>query len=152
MPTAQTITFAPLLNLAAKPSAAITLVATATSSLAVTFSVTSGPATVSADQLTITGAGTIIVQASQAGDSTYSAATPVSRSFTVASLSGAEVDAHARSAGAGREAFVLAYTLGLCDGQSILVTQAKVNAAQQNGETPYTPAGRAAIAALVAAA
>jgi uncharacterized delta-60 repeat protein len=48
----------------------------------ITFSVTEGPATVSGNTLTITGAGAITVQASQAGDGTYAAAT-ASRTFTV---------------------------------------------------------------------
>jgi|GEM_PF-2565818 Predicted periplasmic ligand-binding sensor domain len=49
----------------------------------ITFSVTDGPATVSGNTLTITGAGTITVQAAQAGDATYAAAT-ATRTFTVA--------------------------------------------------------------------
>lgn len=61
----------------------MTLNATASSSLPVNYTVTSGPATVSGNQLKITGAGTVVVQASQSGSGTYSAATPVSVSFLV---------------------------------------------------------------------
>jgi len=61
----------------------IALTATASSGLAMTYSVT-GPATVSGSTLTITGAGTVTVTASQAGNKGYVAATPVSQSFTVA--------------------------------------------------------------------
>jgi NHL repeat len=49
--------------------APFTLTATATSGLAVSYTVTSGPATVSGSTLTVTGAGSVIVQASQAGTS-----------------------------------------------------------------------------------
>jgi len=59
------------------------LKATASSGLAVSCTVTSGPATVSGKTLTITGAGSVTVRATQAGNSTYPAATPVSVSFTV---------------------------------------------------------------------
>jgi len=60
----------------------ITLVATATSNLPVTFSV-SGPATLNGSTLTITGAGTVQITATQAGNSTYAAATAVADSITV---------------------------------------------------------------------
>ncbi|NTV14958.1 MAG: hypothetical protein HGA96_13670, partial [Desulfobulbaceae bacterium] len=53
----------------------------------VTFSVVSGPGSVSGTNnstLTITGAGTIVVRASQAGDSTYAAAANVNASIIVA--------------------------------------------------------------------
>jgi hypothetical protein len=46
--------------------------------------VISGPATVSGNALTITGAGTVVVEASQAGNAAFSGATPVDQSFTVA--------------------------------------------------------------------
>jgi len=62
--------------------ASVALVAQATSGLAVTYAVASGPATVSGSTLTVTGVGTITVTASQAGNSNFAAATPVSQSFT----------------------------------------------------------------------
>ncbi len=61
----------------------ITLGATATSGLPVTYTVTSGPATVSGSTLTITGIGSVAVQAIQAGNDNYAAATPVSVTFAV---------------------------------------------------------------------
>ena len=79
---AQTITF-PTIPTQTYGTAPITLTATATSGLPVSYAVTSGPATVSDSSLTITGAGSITVQASQAGNSSYLAATPVSQTFTV---------------------------------------------------------------------
>jgi hypothetical protein len=69
---AQTITFpqptTPVLNGAAP----VTLTATATSGLPVTYTVVSGPATVTGGStLTYTGAGTILVAADQAGSANY---------------------------------------------------------------------------------
>ncbi|HEY0863312.1 MAG TPA: MBG domain-containing protein [Lacunisphaera sp.] len=59
------------------------LVATSDSGLPVTFSIVSGPATLSGSDLTITGVGTVTVRATQGGNATYAAATNVERSFTV---------------------------------------------------------------------
>ena len=78
----QTITFNALPNVTYGASP-ITLGATASSTLPVTYTVT-GPATVSGSTLSITGAGSVTVTASQAGNSDYAAATSVSQSFTVA--------------------------------------------------------------------
>jgi len=63
--------------------APITLSATATSGLTVTFSVQSGPAMVNSNLLTITGAGTVVVAADQAGNAVYSAAPQVIQTLTV---------------------------------------------------------------------
>jgi sugar lactone lactonase YvrE len=62
------------------------LIATASSALTVTFSVVSGPATLSNNVVSLTGAGTVVVRASQVGDATFNAATNVDRSFVVAKL------------------------------------------------------------------
>jgi hypothetical protein len=62
----------------------ITLNASSTSGLPVSFSVLEGPAMVSGNTLTLTGeAGIVVVQASQEGDATYAPATPVEREFAV---------------------------------------------------------------------
>jgi uncharacterized repeat protein (TIGR03803 family) len=65
----------------------IPLIATATSGLAVSFAVLSASpanvATVSGDTLTVNNAGTVTVQATQSGNSTYAAATPVDVPITV---------------------------------------------------------------------
>ncbi len=58
--------------------------ATATSGLSVAFAVVSGPAAISGGIVTLTGAGSVTLRASQSGDSTYAAAADVERSFTVA--------------------------------------------------------------------
>ena len=78
----QTITFGALPNVT-YGVAPITLTATASSGLPVSYAVT-GPATLNGSVLTVTGVGTVNVTASQAGNGSYGAATPVTRSFTVA--------------------------------------------------------------------
>ncbi len=80
--TAQTITFSALPNVT-YGVAPITLTATASSGLAVSYTVT-GPATVSGSTLTVTGAGMVSVTVNQTGNNTYAAATSVTQSFTVA--------------------------------------------------------------------
>ncbi len=80
---AQTITFGALPD-ATDGDAPITLGATADSGLPVSYQVLSGPATVQDNVLTITGAGIVTVEASQAGDGVnFAAATPVDQAFTV---------------------------------------------------------------------
>ena len=59
------------------------LTATSDSSLTVAFTLNSGPATLSGTQLTLTGTGTVSITATQAGNGTYAAATPVTRTFNV---------------------------------------------------------------------
>jgi len=84
-PESQTITYT-------GPTAAIfgtgtqTLSATATSGLPVTFSVVSGPGIVSGangSTLTITGVGTILIAANQAGNTNYAVATQVTQNIVV---------------------------------------------------------------------
>ena len=79
----QTITFTGLPTTATYGSAGpYTLNGTASSGLAVSYGVT-GPASISGSTLTITGAGTVIVTASQAGNADYTAANPVSQTIQV---------------------------------------------------------------------
>ncbi len=81
---AQTITFA---QPAAKTFGDAPMALSATggaSGNAVLFSVVSGPGTVSGRTLTITGAGSIVVRATQAGNDNYLAAEAVQRTITVA--------------------------------------------------------------------
>jgi uncharacterized protein YegL len=54
------------------------------SGLTVSFSIVSGPATISGSTVTITGVGTVTVRASQAGNTNYNLAADVDRSFIVA--------------------------------------------------------------------
>ena len=78
----QTITFIPLSGQTYGVSP-FALSATASSGLAVSFSIVSGPATISGNTITVTGAGTVTVRASQAGNASFNAAPPVDRSFLV---------------------------------------------------------------------
>jgi sugar lactone lactonase YvrE len=82
--TAQTITFPAPTAIVANGVAPITLTATASSTLAVYYTIT-GPATLSGSRLTITGAGTVAVIAHQDGDATYAPAPSVTQSIFVSS-------------------------------------------------------------------
>jgi len=81
--TPQTITFTLSPSTVTYGTSPITLNATASSGLPVTFTAISGPGTVSGNTLTVTGAGSIVIEVNQAGNSTYSAAPPVQQSLTV---------------------------------------------------------------------
>lgn len=64
--------------------APFTITATATSNLPVDFVIESGPATISGNTITLDGTvGTVVVRASQDGDSMWNPAPDVTRSFTV---------------------------------------------------------------------
>ena len=63
--------------------APITLTATPSSGLTASISLVSGPATLSGSTLTVTGAGNIVLDADQAGDATYAAATTVQTTILV---------------------------------------------------------------------
>ncbi|MGA7318045.1 MAG: Ig-like domain repeat protein [Silvibacterium sp.] len=80
--TAQTITFPTLVSPVTYGVAPILLNATASSGLAVSYSVT-GPATVNGSTLTVTGVGTVTVTVSQPGNAGTASATPVTHSFLV---------------------------------------------------------------------
>ncbi|WP_158792752.1 S-layer family protein [Granulicella sp. L60] len=83
MEQAQTITFGPLPN---QPfgTAAFNVSGTASSGLTVTLaSMTPMVCTVSGSTVNLVSAGTCTIQATQAGNATFAAATPVSTSFTV---------------------------------------------------------------------
>ena len=77
---AQTISFTaiPDQNYGTPP---ITVSATSTSGLPITYSIVSGPATVSGNIITLTGLGTVTVSASQSGDTNYLPASAVNRIF-----------------------------------------------------------------------
>ena len=61
----------------------VVLSATASSGLPVVFSVFSGPGILSGNALTLTGAGNVVIQAAQSGDSTYAPAPPVQTTLVV---------------------------------------------------------------------
>jgi hypothetical protein len=83
----QTITFGPLTN-RAFGDPPLTVAATASSGLPVTFTATTPSVCTSSGtngkKITIVGGGTCTVQADQAGNTTYAPAPPVQQSFTVA--------------------------------------------------------------------
>jgi fibronectin type 3 domain-containing protein len=82
-PTGQTIDFPPPgSKIYGEPAFALSAVAS--SSLPVTYSVVSGPASVSGNEVTLTGTGSVTLRASQEGNSNFLAATPVDATFTVA--------------------------------------------------------------------
>src|SRR3982074_1597981 len=78
----QTINFPSVPNVV-YGTAPVVLQATASSSLPVTPTFP-GPAVVTGQSLTITGAGTVTVTVNQGGNSSYAAASPVAHTFTVA--------------------------------------------------------------------
>ncbi len=78
----QTITFAAVPD-KTYGDAPITLSATASSGLPVSFSLVSGPARLTGNVLTLTGAGSVTVRAAQGGSADYLAASSVDRTFTV---------------------------------------------------------------------
>jgi Tol biopolymer transport system component len=67
--------------------APFTVSASASSGLPVTFSIVSGPASISGSTVTITGVGSVTVRASQAGDANNSAAPDADLSFNVVKAS-----------------------------------------------------------------
>jgi hypothetical protein len=77
----QSITFAAPAN--AVVGDAVSLNASASSGLPVTFIVVSGPGTLAGSTVTATGVGTILVRASQGGNVNFDAAASVERSFAV---------------------------------------------------------------------
>ncbi len=79
-PIPQTITFGAL-SQQKQGDAPFPLNATTDSGLPVSFSIVSGPATLSGNILVLNGWGTVTVSASQPGNNSYAAATSVSQSF-----------------------------------------------------------------------
>jgi parallel beta-helix repeat protein len=71
-------------------SGSLTLEATSSSGLPVSYRVVSGPATVSGDVVSLTGTGLVTIEASQKGNEHYTATFPVYRSFAVTSSGAAE--------------------------------------------------------------
>ncbi|MBC8155033.1 MAG: M4 family metallopeptidase [Bacteroidetes bacterium] len=79
--TAQTITFNAIADRYTNDGN-LTLTATASSGLTVSFAVVSGPAQLTGNVLRMTGGGTIRVRAVQDGNTQFAAAAPVERAFT----------------------------------------------------------------------
>ena len=79
----QTITFGTLTPVAFAEDLTVDLTASSSSGLPVTLSVVSGPGTLSGTTLTITGGGTVVITASQSGNSSWNPATDVTRNLVV---------------------------------------------------------------------
>jgi hypothetical protein len=80
--TSQMLTFNSILNQKLS-TGSLTLNATASSSLPVSYTLLEGNATISSNRLTFTGTGQIVIQAQQIGNATYAPAVPVTQSFYV---------------------------------------------------------------------
>jgi hypothetical protein len=76
-----TLTFAPITNVTVN-AAPFTVSATSASPGPITYGVSSGPATISGSTVTVTGAGTVVLSATQAAAGSYAAATATA-TFTV---------------------------------------------------------------------
>ena len=108
------------------------IVASASSGLGLTFHIDAGPATIVGNVVTITGAGTVSVRASQAGDANFNAAADVVQSFTVTpAVLTVTADAQARLYGDANPAlsasfsgFVNGDTAGVVTGSASLSTAA----------------------------
>jgi hypothetical protein len=144
----QTISFGSLANKTYGDSP-FALSATASSGLAVSFAILSGPAGVSGSTLTITGAGTVSVQAIQSGDTNWNAAS-ATQSFAVAkALLGVTADNKSRSYGSANPAFTASYS-GFVNGETLatsgvtgspsLSTTATTNSSVAGSPYPITPA------------
>jgi uncharacterized repeat protein (TIGR02543 family) len=109
--TSQTITFPAPATPVTYGAGPLSLGATASSNLPVTYAVT-GPALLSGSTLSFTGQGTVNITAMQTGSSTYAAATPVARSIIVnpATLTVAINGSPSRIFGQANPAF--AYSIG----------------------------------------
>ena len=105
----QTITFPAVAN-RTFGDAPILLAAAASGGLPVTFSVVSGPASLSSNLLTLTGAGSVTVRATQPGNAQFNAAPPVNVDFTVAKAEQSVTFAVLADKAAGGPPFALSAT------------------------------------------
>jgi hypothetical protein len=86
----QTISF-PSIPAQTHPAGPVTLTAAASSGLPVSYAVIAGQASINGNVVTIPNAGSVVVQANQAGNAQYAPATPVSQTITVSQASTALV-------------------------------------------------------------
>jgi hypothetical protein len=121
---AQTINFAAPASPVTYGVAPITLSATGgASGNAVTFTVASGPGTIptGSNILTITGAGTVVINANQAGNAIYAAAAPVQHSLTInAAALTVTANNASRATGAANPTFTASYS-GFVNGETTAV-------------------------------
>ena len=127
---AQKITFDALAN-TVYGSGSIALAATASSGLPITYRVVSGPAEVVDNVLTITGAGVVVVAASQTGDEAYKAAASVEQTFTV-NKAYLKVTANSQSRVFGQTQAFTATITGFVNGDSLASSVTGVAAFNSN--------------------
>ena len=131
---AQTISFAAL-PARTNQDLPFTVAATASSGLPVTFNVVSGPATLSGSTVTLTGAGTVTLRASQAGSFEYAAATPVEQSFAVSIVRVAQTITFAALPAKTSLDAPFALTATASSGLAVSYTSANVAVATVSGST-----------------
>ncbi|MEI6715502.1 MAG: MBG domain-containing protein [Verrucomicrobiota bacterium] len=127
--------------------APITLNASATSFLPVVYEVVSGPATVLGATLSITGAGLVVIRASQEGDLSYTAAADVSRTLVVAKKTlTVSIPSQSRLVGLVNPKFGMSYvgfvgsdTESVLEKKPTVATTATANS--QSGTYPITISG-----------
>ena len=118
----------------------LTLSATASSGLAVSFaSQTTSVCTVSGTKTTFVTAGTCTIQASQAGNGTWAAATPVSRSFTV-NLAKPTITSFTATPSAVNSGSASALHWVTTGAASIAITPGTFTSALASGSTSVSPA------------
>ena len=136
--------------------APLTLTASSSSGLAIVYTVASGPATISGNTLTITGAGSVVVHANQSGNANYNAATQVSRTITVNKANQTITfpdpgtptfgDAPLTLAASSSSGLAIVYTIAsgpaTVSGNTLTITGAGsvVVQANQSGNSDYNPA------------
>jgi hypothetical protein len=126
--------------------APFTVSATATSGLAVTFGA-AGNCSVDGDEVTITGAGSCTITASQAGDGNWNAAAPQARSFTINKATATltlDVSDLSQTYGATRAVDVTTSPVGLAT-----VTVTYESATYPSSTTPPTDAGSYTVTATL---
>ncbi len=87
----QTITFEPIEDQILEESP-LTLIATASSGLEVTFEIVNGPASLTGNEVSFNGLGTVTIKASQEGNNNFMAASPVEQSFEIISITAVNTD------------------------------------------------------------
>ncbi|MEK7253165.1 MAG: hypothetical protein AAB316_00340, partial [Bacteroidota bacterium] len=126
----QTITFNALAN-KVTTDPPFNLSATASSSLPVTFTLVSGPATLSGNTVTLTGStGTVTIRASQAGNASYNPAPDVTRSFGVTQPGGSQPDLELTLTSSGTTLTIwndVTFTIALTNAGNASATGVKVS-------------------------
>ena len=137
----QTITFPAIASRAyGSPSFTVSATSSLGSSYPVTIAVQSGPATISGNTVTLTGVGTVVLKASQAGDAQHSAAT-ATQSFQVTPVSLTVTANNAtRAYGAANPVFS-GTVVGAVNGDTFTETFSTTATASSNpGTYPIVPA------------